>query len=135
MIIFAKKRKSMLCFWTDISSNLAMEMQLCCMYLKQGGEREKYEKEKKPGKKSLFFHQLKSIKLDFLNDLMCLVSCCQGQLSVLWSDMSSGRKIPPITNISSTPSVKSLIWKSRRRKPKVNFLGGNMMDGTVSAYI
>lgn len=35
-------------------------------------EREKYKKEK-PGNKSLFFHQLKSIKFDFLNDVFVIL--------------------------------------------------------------
>lgn len=91
---------------------------VCVVHALSKVEREKNMKRKRSQERSdYFFHQLKSIKLHFLNDLMCLVSCCQGQLSVLWSDMSSGRKIP-ITDIYYTPSVQSLIlesttWKSR----------------------
>lgn len=56
-----------------MSSNLATEMQFVLHMLESKVEREKYKKEKKPGNKSLFFHQLKSIKFDFLNDVFFIL--------------------------------------------------------------
>lgn len=130
----------MLCFWTNIPSNLAVEMQFVLCILESKVEREKYKKEKKPGSQSLFFHQLKSIKSDFLNDLICLVSYCQGQLSVLWSDLNSRRKIPQICAPLfqwNNSFGKALPRKGhiKRETPKVSFLRGTMVDSPVSVNI